>query len=91
MAGIHHLGLTVTDVEASCQWYENVLGFRRVGEFSPPGGEPRIRHPARPSSSSEILTTSNSNSSPIHHRRGQGSEVWRSARLRPPDEREDHD
>jgi catechol 2,3-dioxygenase-like lactoylglutathione lyase family enzyme len=26
--GIHHLGLTVADVERSAQWYESVLGFR---------------------------------------------------------------
>jgi glyoxylase I family protein len=36
---IHHFGLTVRDVEASCQWYENVLGFRRVGEYTAPDGE----------------------------------------------------
>ena len=39
--GIHHLGLTVTDVEASARWYEAVLGFQRVGEFEAPGGERR--------------------------------------------------
>ena len=32
--GIHHLGLTVRDVDASAAWYEEVLGFRRVGEFT---------------------------------------------------------
>ena len=29
--GIHHLGLTVSDVERSAQWYEDVLGFARIG------------------------------------------------------------
>ena len=45
--GIHHLGLTVRDVDASAAWYEEVLGFRRVGEFTAPGGARRkvfLRH-----------------------------------------------
>ena len=45
--GIHHLGLTVRDVDASAAWYEEVLGFRRVGEFQAPEGERRkvfLRH-----------------------------------------------
>jgi glyoxylase I family protein len=33
LAGLHHLGLTVTDVERSARWYERVLGFERVGAF----------------------------------------------------------
>ena len=36
---IHHLGLTVLDVEASAAWYCEVLGFERVGEFHTPDGE----------------------------------------------------
>jgi glyoxylase I family protein len=46
---IHHLGLTVRDVEASERWYCAVLGFERVGEFHAPGGERDkvfLRHPA---------------------------------------------
>jgi glyoxylase I family protein len=39
--GIDHLGLTVTDVEASARWYEAVLGFQRIGAFEAPGGERR--------------------------------------------------
>ena len=45
--GIHHLGLTVRDVDASAAWYEEVLGFRRVGEFTASGGARRkvfLRH-----------------------------------------------
>ncbi len=38
ITGLHHLGLTVRDVEASAAWYENVLGFRRSGEFEAPDG-----------------------------------------------------
>jgi glyoxylase I family protein len=44
---IHHLGLTVRDVEASAAWYERVLGFRRVGAFIAPDGIRRkvfLRH-----------------------------------------------
>jgi glyoxylase I family protein len=33
---IHHLGLTVRDVDASGAWYANVLGFHRVGEYTSP-------------------------------------------------------
>jgi len=45
--GIHHLGLTVRDVDASAAWYEEVLGFRRAGEFEAPDGARRkvfLRH-----------------------------------------------
>ena len=45
--GIHHLGLTVRSVDASAAWYEEVLGFRRDGEFENPGGTRRkifLRH-----------------------------------------------
>jgi glyoxylase I family protein len=47
LTGIHHLGLTVRDVDASAAWYEAVLGFRRVGEFEAPDGARRkafLRH-----------------------------------------------
>jgi len=39
--GIHHLGLTVRDVEASAAWYVEVLGFHRAGEFEAPDGARR--------------------------------------------------
>jgi glyoxylase I family protein len=45
--GIHHFGLTVRDVEASANWYAEVLGFRRVGEFESADGARRkvfLRH-----------------------------------------------
>jgi glyoxylase I family protein len=38
IVGLHHLGLTVRDAEASATWYETVLGFRRVGRFDAPDG-----------------------------------------------------
>jgi glyoxylase I family protein len=41
LRGIHHLGLTVNDVEVSAVWYESVLGFQRTGEVEAPGGERR--------------------------------------------------
>jgi hypothetical protein len=47
--GIHHLGLTVRDVEASALGYECVLGFRRSGMFDAPDGAHRkvfLRHSA---------------------------------------------
>jgi glyoxylase I family protein len=45
--GIHHLGLTVRNVDASAAWYQEVLGFRRDGEFEAPDGTRRkifLRH-----------------------------------------------
>ena len=47
ISGVHHFGLTVRDVDASAAWYEEVLGFRRAGEFNAPGGARRkvfLRH-----------------------------------------------
>jgi glyoxylase I family protein len=47
ITGLHHLGLTVRDVEASAAWYAGVLGFRRTGEFAAPDGSRRkvfLRH-----------------------------------------------
>jgi len=37
-AQLHHLALTVTDVDASVRWYENVFGVRFQGDFPHPGG-----------------------------------------------------
>jgi hypothetical protein len=31
LVAVHHLGSTVTDVERSARWYEDVLGFFEVG------------------------------------------------------------
>jgi glyoxylase I family protein len=45
---VHHVGLTVRDVEASAAWYVSVLGFERVGGFEAPDGARRkvfLRHP----------------------------------------------
>jgi glyoxylase I family protein len=33
IAGLHHLGLTVRDLDTSADWYVEVLGFRRAGVF----------------------------------------------------------
>ena len=48
IVGVHHLGLTVSDVERSAGWYEDVLGFRRVGALGDGTTERRkvfLRHP----------------------------------------------
>jgi catechol 2,3-dioxygenase-like lactoylglutathione lyase family enzyme len=37
--GIHHLGLTVTDVERSARWYVDTLGFEQLGQYRSDGGE----------------------------------------------------
>jgi glyoxylase I family protein len=47
ITALHHLGLTVRDAQASAAWYQDVLGFRRVGEFEAPDGSRRkvfLRH-----------------------------------------------
>jgi len=47
ITGLHHFGLTVHDADASAAWYEEVLGFRRTGEFTAPDGARRkvfLRH-----------------------------------------------
>jgi glyoxylase I family protein len=48
LAGLHHLGLTVFDVERSAGWYRDVLGFVKIGEHGG-AGHPRrkvfLRHP----------------------------------------------
>ena len=41
LSGLHHLGLTVTDVDASAAWYEQVLGFRTAGGYTSAAGERR--------------------------------------------------
>jgi glyoxylase I family protein len=44
---IHHLGLSVRDVEVSAAWYADVLGFARAGEYSAPDSSRRkvfLRH-----------------------------------------------
>ena len=47
ITGIHHLGLTVSDVQRSARWYEEVLGFARVGSHGDATTERRkvfLRH-----------------------------------------------
>jgi glyoxylase I family protein len=41
ISGIHHLGLTVRDIEASAAWYERVLGFDRSDRYESPDGARR--------------------------------------------------
>jgi glyoxylase I family protein len=48
IVGIHHFGLTVSDVERSARWYIDVLGFEEVGQFRSAAGERHkifLRHP----------------------------------------------
>ena len=35
-----HIGLAVNDIEASTQWYMDVLGFELIGSFETPDGIP---------------------------------------------------
>lgn len=44
---IHHLGLTVRNVDTSAAWYVEVLGFRREGDYAAADGSRRkvfLRH-----------------------------------------------
>jgi glyoxylase I family protein len=48
MSAIHHVGLTVTALDASAGWYASILGFERVGEYALPDGTRQkvfLRHP----------------------------------------------
>jgi len=47
LTGIHHLGLSVTNVERSAHWYQEVLGFREVSRLGGPADLSRriyLRH-----------------------------------------------
>jgi catechol 2,3-dioxygenase-like lactoylglutathione lyase family enzyme len=47
ITGVHHLGLTVRDVDASATWYGRVLRFEVAGRFEAPDGARRkvfLRH-----------------------------------------------
>jgi catechol 2,3-dioxygenase-like lactoylglutathione lyase family enzyme len=47
IGNIHHLGLTVRDVDRSAAWYHEVLGFERTGEYRATDGSRRkvfLRH-----------------------------------------------
>jgi len=35
ISGVHHVSLTVTDIEASIAWYERVFGVKRIGGTIP--------------------------------------------------------
>jgi glyoxylase I family protein len=48
LVGLHHLGLTVQDVERSARWYEDVLGFDEAGRLGTPDDARQkifLRHP----------------------------------------------
>jgi catechol 2,3-dioxygenase-like lactoylglutathione lyase family enzyme len=48
LVGVHHLGLTVRNVDQSARWYEDVLGFAEVGRLGAPHDARQkifLRHP----------------------------------------------
>jgi glyoxylase I family protein len=47
LVGVHHLELTVRDLERSASWYASVLGFDRAGRVDKPQlSMEMLRHPA---------------------------------------------
>jgi hypothetical protein len=38
LVGLHHVGITVTDIERSLRWYREMLGMVQWGEEHFPGG-----------------------------------------------------
>ncbi|WP_026423476.1 VOC family protein [Actinokineospora inagensis] len=43
LTGVHHVALTVTDVDRSVPWYERVLGFATQSREEPAEGPRRVR------------------------------------------------
>jgi glyoxylase I family protein len=52
LAGLHHVGITVTDLERSVQWYSEMLGLVQVMEHFYPGG--RVIVMVRPGTAVDI-------------------------------------
>jgi glyoxylase I family protein len=52
LAGLHHVGITVTDLERSVRWYEEMLGLVQVMEEVYPGG--RVVVMVRPGTAIDI-------------------------------------
>jgi len=42
LPGLHHIALTVTDIEASIPWYERVFGITFQMEYGHEGGEGKL-------------------------------------------------
>lgn len=46
LTGVHHVSLTVTDLDRSAEWYSRVLGFTLAAEIDGDGYQRvRLRHP----------------------------------------------
>ncbi|SES27972.1 VOC family protein [Actinokineospora terrae] len=43
LTGVHHIALTVTDVDRSVPWYERVLGFATESRTDHDGGQSTVR------------------------------------------------
>jgi glyoxylase I family protein len=62
LAGLHHVGITVTDLDRSVRWYSEMLGLVKVMEHFYPGG--RVVVMVRPGTAVDIGLD--------HHERNEG-------------------
>ncbi len=78
LGSIHHISLTVTDLEFSVGWYKRVLGARAVAEEFHPGGKAIILVEPHSGIGVDFTGTRQTRARPSV-KRGRAWTMWRSA------------